>query len=295
MKLMEVFETPRRARSYSFAILLTGSSLAFAQTPDRVVLPATQEAQSHFDIDRLDQLPSTVLHDTLEILKSPVSWDGSDWKTLSLGSLAVIGTAIVLDRPVEEAFNRNRNGALDRAAKHLSDVGIYGSMAAAGSFYLCGKFMNDPEATTTGTDAIASGLISGGVIVPILKTVIGRDRPSRDHGPYFFKSVSGSDSGFPSVHTTVAFSVAAVITAHYQDPWVQCLAYGVAGLTSLARIAGNDHYTSDVVAGALIGWGVGKAIVGMNRTYRFGKQTRLSLVPDFRLNGYAGLQAQFIF
>lgn len=295
MSFIQIQETSRRARLCSIAILLTGSSLAFAQTPDRVVSPATQETQPPMDIDRLGRLPSTVFQDTLVTLKSPASWDGSDWKSLAVGSLAVIGTAIALDRPVEDAFNRNRTEALDRAAKHLSDMGIYGSMAAAGTFYLCGKFMNDPEATATGTDAITSGLISGAVIVPILKTVIGRDRPSRDHGPYFFKPVSGSDSGLPSGHATVAFSVAAVITAHYQDPWVQGLAYGVAGLTSLARIAGNDHYTSDVVAGALIGWGVGKAIVRMNRTYRFGKRASLSLAPDFRLNGYTGLQAHLIF
>lgn len=295
MKLIQVLETSQRARSCYWPIFLAGFSLASAQTPGRVVSSVVQEAQAPQDIDRLGRLPSTVFQDTLEILKSPTSWDGSDWKSFAVGSLAVIGTAIALDRPVEDAFNRNRTGALDRAAKHMSDVGVYGSMAAAGTFYLCGKFMNDPEATATGTDAIASGLISGGVIVPILKTVIGRDRPSRDHGPYFFKPVSGSDSGFPSVHTTVAFSVAAVITAHYQDPWVQCLAYGVAGLTSLARIAGNDHYTSDVVAGALIGLGVGKAIVGMNRTYRFGKRASISLAPDFRLNGYTGLQAHLIF
>ena len=44
-----------------------------------------------------------------------------------------------------------------------------------------------------------------------------------------------------------------MIAAHYDSPWVDATAYGIAGLVAVARIRLDAHLASDVVAGGLIG------------------------------------------
>jgi membrane-associated phospholipid phosphatase len=60
-------------------------------------------------------------------------------------------------------------------------------------------------------------------------------------------------SSFPSGHTVGAVAIARVVARDY--PQYRLPAYGVATLAAFARIAKCDHFLSDTVAGALIGWG----------------------------------------
>jgi hypothetical protein len=284
-----------RLRAGFWALLLAGAGQAFAQVPAETKEAGIPAAPPAPDPDSFSRLPLTVAQDALGTLEAPVAWGGPEWKTFAVDSLVVLGTALALDRPVERAFRRNRSGAMDRAAQRASDGGLLGALAASGTFYLYGRFGKDPEAAATGTDAIASLVILGGILDPAIKAAVGRDRPAMDHGPFFFKPFTGADASFISGHAALTFSVASVITAHYQEPWVACAAYGVAGLTCLARVAGNEHFTSDVVAGALLGWSVGRGVVGLNRVRRFGKRGTLSMAPDLRLDGTRGLQVRLVF
>jgi len=76
------------------------------------------------------------------------------------------------------------------------------------------------------------------------KTAFGRDRPN------------GGSLGFPSAHTAGAFSLASVLEVHY-GPLVGIPAYAGASLVGLSRLDGNDHFTSDVIMGAVIGGVIG--------------------------------------
>ena len=108
-------------------------------------------------------------------------------------------------------------------------------------------------------------MIASGLITPTLKFVVGRSRPNADHGPHHFQPFSSSAS-FPSGHATQAFAVASVVATGYDEvPWVAPIAYTGAGLVGFARIRGNNHFLSDVIAGAVIGTGVGYTIVHANR------------------------------
>ena len=78
----------------------------------------------------------------------------------------------------------------------------------------------------------------------ILKTVVDKERPNG----YDFKS-------FPSGHAATAFTGAELINQEYGDlsPWYSIAGYTVASATSILRIYSNDHWFSDVVAGAGVG------------------------------------------
>ena len=87
----------------------------------------------------------------------------------------------------------------------------------------------------------------------------------------------------------MAFTFASVLATHYSDrPWIPVVAYSVAGLSGLARIYDNKHWTSDVIVGAALGYAIGKWVVKNNR------YCNLTINPAIGL-GYNGLNVRFGF
>ena len=112
---------------------------------------------------------------------------------------------------------------------------------------------------------IAAGLISG-----FLKVTVARSRPdaqqgARDFHPFRFQDRNFS---FPAGEATEVFTLAAVISTHYPHWWVEAVCYTAATLTTLARVRQNEHWVSDSLAGALIGYHVGRAVVHINERLR---------------------------
>ncbi len=82
-----------------------------------------------------------------------------------------------------------------------------------------------------------------------LKNAVHRTRPD------------GSNRlSFPSGHTSSAFAAASVLESHY-GPRVGVPAYTLASLIGASRLASRAHHVSDVVAGAALGFVVGRTVV----------------------------------
>lgn len=81
-------------------------------------------------------------------------------------------------------------------------------------------------------------------VTEILKRGVKEERP--DHS---------DELSFPSGHTTVAFTNAALLYYEFKDSnvWYASSGFLFATATGVLRIANNKHYTSDVLAGAGIG------------------------------------------
>lgn len=65
---------------------------------------------------------------------------------------------------------------------------------------------------------------------------------------------NGGSHSFPSGHTSVAFQSATFIQERYGSEW-GIPAYALASLVGYSRVHDKEHYTKDVVAGGLIGFG----------------------------------------
>lgn len=117
-------------------------------------------------------------------------------------------------------------------------VGLIGG-AAAVSF---------EKSDNQGVVEFAKGLGSTILLTEALKAVISEPRPDG----------SGNDS-FPSGHTAAAFAAATYLSIRYRDSLGGSvpLLYGAAALTGVARVKADKHYAKDVVAGAVIGVGMG--------------------------------------
>lgn len=227
-----------------------------------------------------------VLEDTRHILTAPIHWKTREWMLAGVGTGAVIGVAAVLDRPIQTAMQRHRSKATNAIARVFNPLGNEYAFIIPGGFYLAGIVGRNDTAKLVAQDAVAATLVEAGMITPMLKLAIGRSRPKDDEGTDAFAPFHGKGV-FPSGHTGQAFTLASVVTEHYHAPWVTCAAYGTAGLVGFSRIVDNAHYTSDVMAGAVIGIVVGRAIVHLNTQQRF----RFSPLVDGNTNGLAAVYA----
>ena len=226
--------------------------------------------------------------DAVQIAAAPLHWEGGDWAKFGLG-VAAVGGAILLDRDLRQAVEHNSSSGLLRVADSVAPFGSYYSFGVLGAFYLGGKYFQNDKALSVAQDGLASSLIAAGVISPLLKVAVSRQRPSEAEST--FDRDRGGMS-FPSGHTTQAFAVASVIAAHYDSFWVRAAAYGLAGLVGLSRMQQGEHYASDVLAGALIGTAVGNAVVRFHESERLHLAFAPSMNP--RSGGVAiGLRFEF--
>ena len=87
-----------------------------------------------------------------------------------------------------------------------------------------------------------------------------RGLPEDDHSRIFNWFNLDFINGWPSGHTANAFSAAATIAELYKENlWLKIGVYSYAALTGLG-VSLNVHWASEVFAGALIGYAVGKTV-----------------------------------
>ena len=213
-----------------------------------------------------------VLLDTKEVFTSPARWNSRDWLTLG-GISAGIGVVMVFDEDIQHAIRSGRTNTVTNIFDNVQPLGNEYAIGIVGTFYLWGEIFKDPRAKSTALDSVAATGIASGVIVNATKYLVGRARPTDGKGAYDFQPFSGHDS-FLSGHTTEAFTLASVITEHYDAMWIKVTAYGLAGTVGYARLNNNRHWTSDVLAGAVVGTYVGKTVARFNREHH-----RIKLQP----------------
>ncbi|MDR3416573.1 MAG: phosphatase PAP2 family protein [Nevskia sp.] len=96
----------------------------------------------------------------------------------------------------------------------------------------------------------------GGVSAEALQYITGRRSPSdtTDPGHWF----SGAKGSFPSLHVTATTAAVTPFILQYvkDDPWVASLAL-LPAYEMVARVKAQEHWQTDVLAGALLGFGVG--------------------------------------
>jgi membrane-associated phospholipid phosphatase len=94
-----------------------------------------------------------------------------------------------------------------------------------------------------------------------LKITLQRHRPSSGdpYNTFDWRNGPQLNKSFPSAHTSNIFSTATTFAIEYRDKkWVPPVAFSIAGLVGISRIYRNAHWTSDVVGGALVGFGSAK-------------------------------------
>ncbi len=206
----------------------------------------------------LRETPRNILHDQEAIWTSPAHLKIHDleWRVpLAAGT----GLAISTDQSAM-VHVVSKNPGFNKKNIDASNVMIGGFIAAPVALYGLGHFRKSPRARESGILA-GEAMIDSVVVEQGMKLIFWRERPALNNASgHFFKSDAGVDSAFPSSHSVVAWSAAAVLAGEYPSPFSQMFIYAAATGVSLTRVMGQQHFPSDVLVGSAAGWLLGRYV-----------------------------------
>lgn len=196
------------------------------------------------------------------ILKAPANFDKNDW--ITFGSMMVFtASATLFDQNIREFWLDNKSNATD----YLSEIGrIYGEISYAGIFagtlYFGGRVSQSKELTITGR-MLLEGLFYAGTTTILIKFISGRSRPYTNDGylKFRFFQISNDYTSFPSGHSTVAFTTSTILANRIDNTYASIALYSLAISTLWQRMYSDNHWLSDTIMGALIGFFIGKAVL----------------------------------
>ena len=111
---------------------------------------------------------------------------------------------------------------------------------------------NQDELNKARAQTMIEALSVTGVVTMGLKAIRNNDSPN------------GKNWAWPSGHVASSFTVASVLDEFY-GPKVGIPAYALASLISYRMLDTGDHWSSDIVFGATLGWVVGHTIAGKHK------------------------------
>jgi len=196
---------------------------------------------------KLVTLPRALLHDQFGIWTSPAKARLTDatW-------LVPIGGFAAALFATDSDVSRHLSNAPDtlQRYRHISDYGVYSMGAGAGGLYLLGLLDHDEHQRETGFLS-AEATIDSLAVVEALSYAAGRERPYQDNAN---GKVRHGGTSFPSEHSAIAWSIAGIIAHEYPNPFIKYLSYGLATLVSASRVTAKEHFNSDVLVGAALGY-----------------------------------------
>jgi len=134
--------------------------------------------------------------------------------------------------------------------RKLSNVSMYSLLGAGGGAFLLGKLTNNEHLRETGFLA-AEAVLDATAVTYALKVSTQRERPYQATGAGSF--FNGGMS-FPSEHSALSWSIAGILAHEYPGPLTKLLAYGLATTVTVTRVNAQQHFASDVLIGAGLGW-----------------------------------------
>jgi membrane-associated phospholipid phosphatase len=183
---------------------------------------------------------------------------------------AALLSSSVLDRTVDDWAVNHQGSTWRKMGKTSSALPL--ALAAGTGLLFTG--LAGEEASSTAKTSLTAGLFTVGLNLGTRFTV-GRLRPADGEGPYTFNGLNKNalHSGFASNHVALAFALSTPFAQQYNMPWL----YALASASALGRVQQREHWLSDTVAGAFLGYAVGSMVVQQQSDQR---RMKLSLAPQ---------------
>jgi len=160
----------------------------------------------------------------------------------------------------------NLNDDTRNKANTLSNGALVGVIAIPAAGYAWSLFNHAPQAHETGL-LTAEALINSYGVNLALKAVFQRDRPLVNDAEGKFFSSGPTNSSFPSNHSVLAWSTAAVVASEYPGWLTQTAVYSLASAVSVSRVLAEEHFPSDVLVGSVTGWLIGRYVYRAHHNY----------------------------
>lgn len=168
-----------------------------------------------------------------------------------------LGTVLVSAATLDTAGQRWAQGEHSSAVNQIAKASNYMPWAMAAVAGSLATGLGGEEPARTGITALTAAAYTFGTNT-LLRASLGRARPFENQGANHFQGPGpgASQSGMPSNHVGLAFALATPFAQQYDMPWL----YAAAASTALGRVHSEEHWVSDTVAGALLGYAFGSMV-----------------------------------
>ncbi len=183
-----------------------------------------------------------------------------------------------LDSRIQHTSQKAKDGFLTFISGSVSDLGLGRSQAILLVTTSAAAFISKNKKLEQVVLTWAGALLINSVVTDEIKKTFQRHRPNTGdaYNVFDWRGGSGINRSFASAHTSNAFTTATIFATLYKNHhWVPVVAYSVAALVGASRIYDNEHWASDVMAGAAFGYLSAKA---MNEIYKKAAK-KISLLP----------------
>ena len=246
-------------------------------------------------------------HSGLTVISQPLHYDWKDW-TVFGGVAAATTLAFISDDEIYSLVDKSLNNKQSENISKYTDVfgEEYFILPSVALTYTIGAMSKDCRLKNMSLAALQS-FIYAEVLSAGLKILTCRLRPSEFNsqqpiansqlpiansqqpiansqqptansqtwlGP--FKSFESTS--FPSGHAMRSFALATTVAGFYPEKkWVGIVSYSLATMTSVGRIISKEHWTSDVIVGAALGYFIGRGVVKFNE--KIGNVSSVEIQP----------------
>jgi membrane-associated phospholipid phosphatase len=226
------------------AVLLSGTQSAKAQVlqseaDQETGAPAARKQETPADYTSLRHFPRNLRGNALALFSR------KNITPFLIGG-AASGVIAFADHGIRDVWSiRGGNSSVGKTGYVLGSAYVVGPAVAC--LFVVGHYSkNDRFHSFTYSLAQATTINLG--LTEGLKYATRRTRPNGD-----------GKSSFPSGHSASAFAIAAIVRSYYGRT-AGIIGYGMAGFIAVSRVRANEHWASDVAAGALIGYIVGSSV-----------------------------------
>jgi membrane-associated phospholipid phosphatase len=213
-------------------------------------------------------LAPNILSDQKRIWLSPAKIARGQHVWPALAALATTAVLIETDAHTAPSF-RNTTAFHGFNSVFTSNATDLGMLVAPASLYAAGWIFKSPHLRHT--VLLAGEAVGDSEILTVLAKDIDRRKrpaayaPNTNMSDSWFSSqgswIRGNGS-FPSGHTIAAFSLATVFARRYpRQRWLPYVAYGLAAAVGFSRLTLSAHFPSDVFAGGVLGYSIGRFAV----------------------------------
>ena len=202
-------------------------------------------------------------NETVDFIKQPSKWDGSDWLkfgVMSAGSYLLIETA---DQPARDLALKDRSYLHSVPIEAGRIWGELYSPVVLFAGFAAHSLITNNTSTRKVAYEIGQASLYTGAITYILKTAFGRARPYMNEGSSSFHPFTFRDDfhSFPGGHTATAFVLSTILSRNAGPTWLKILAYLPAAITPISRIYEDKHWVSSNFFGGTLGYFVAKWVV----------------------------------
>ncbi len=178
---------------------------------------------------------------------------------LTLIGILLCGISVlIIDQPLSQYFRQPELLPLWLKARAITNIGLGDPyFIIATLIYIFAKWVR-PQYTKWrefGRDLFFA-LLGSGILIHLVKFSFGRQRPhlTEDLNPFIFRpfTTDWNFHSFASGHTQVLFTVATMMSLTF--PRWKWAFFSLAAALGLTRVIIHDHFLSDFIGGALVGY-----------------------------------------